>query len=174
LLGETMKKIIIFLFCLTIIYSISNQKEEILIPEEALRFRVIANSNSKEDQQLKLEIKEDVEKEINRLMLQAKDIQEARELMKENLPMIENIVKNYHVSFQMNFGNNVFPEKEYKGVTYPAGSYESLVITLGSGLGNNWWCVMFPPLCLLESKDNNLEDVEYQFFVKNVINQYLE
>ena len=64
------------------------------------------------------------------------------------------------------------PEKEYEGVTIPSGNYESLVITLGSGLGDNWWCVMFPPLCLLEAKDNNTENIEYKFLVQEILEKY--
>ncbi len=169
-----MKKIIIVLFCITVIYAIANQEEQILIPEDSIRFRVIANSDSMEDQNKKMEIKEAVDKEINKLMLQANNIEEARNLLQSNISNIEQVVNNYHVNYQMNFGNNYFPEKEFKGITYPEGNYESLVITLGSGLGQNWWCVMFPPLCLLEAEENQLDEVEYKSFVKTMINKYLE
>ena len=63
------------------------------------------------------------------------------------------------------------PEKEYKGTTYEEGYYESLVITLGSGEGDNWWCVLFPPLCLLEAEDS--DDVEYTSYVKELVDKYL-
>ena len=68
---------------------------------------------------------------------------------------------------------NYFPEKEYKGLTFDEGKYESLVITLGSGVGKNWWCIMFPPLCLLEAKENNLNEVEYKSYVKTMLDKYL-
>ena len=66
---------------------------------------------------------------------------------------------------------NYFPEKEYKGVVYEEGEYESLVITLGNGLGENFWCVLFPPLCLLDTEEEP-ENVEYTSFVKEVIDKY--
>jgi stage II sporulation protein R len=172
-LGEIMKKIILILFCITIAYSLLNGEEQILIPEDAIRFRVIANSNELEDQELKMEVKSAVENELNRLMTRAKTKEEAKQLIEKSLPSLEKIIENYHVDFQMNYGMNEFPVKEYKGVTYGAGKYESLVITLGSGLGENWWCVMFPPLCLLEAEETELDNVEYQFFVKNVLDKYL-
>lgn len=168
-----MKKIIIVLFCITICYAITSEKEEILIPEESIRFRVIANSDSEEDQTLKMEVKASVEKELNRLMVQAKNIQEARELIKNDLSTIEQLVNNYNVPYNINFGMNDFPEKEYKGITYESGKYESLVITLGSGIGKNWWCVMFPPLCLLEAEENDLNEVEYKSYVKTLLDKYL-
>ena len=68
--------------------------------------------------------------------------------------------------------SNYFPQKEFKGVTYEEGYYESLVVTLGSGSGDNWWCVLFPPLCLLEAEESEKDDVEYQFFVKELIDKY--
>ena len=68
---------------------------------------------------------------------------------------------------------NYFPKKVYKGVTYEAGNYESLVITLGDGLGKNWWWVMFPPLCLLEAEETEeTTEVEYKFFIKELIDKY--
>ena len=172
-LGEIMKKIIIILFCITIGYSILNKEEQILIPEESIRFRVIANSNSEEDQKLKMEIKKSVEKEINQLMTLAKNKEEAKTMIQNALPSIQSVVESYQIKYNINFGMNEFPEKEYKGVVYNAGKYESLVITLGSGLGKNWWCVMFPPLCLLEAEETELDQVEYQFFVKNLLEKYL-
>lgn len=168
-----MKKLIIILFCITICYAITSKQEEILIPEESIRFRVIANSNNEEDQKIKMEIKETVEKELNRLMVQANNVKEARELIKNDLSTIEQLVDHYNVPYNINFGMNLFPEKEYKGITYESGEYESLVITLGNGVGKNWWCVMFPPLCLLEAEENNLDEVEYKSYVKTMVEKYL-
>ncbi len=65
---------------------------------------------------------------------------------------------------------NHFPEKEYKGVIYEEGDYQSLVVTLGSGSGKNWWCVLFPPLCLLEN--NDMEEVEYRSFIADTVDKY--
>ena len=80
-----MKKIIIVLFSITLIYVLYSGEEQILIPEESLRFRVIANSDEQKDQQLKLEVKESVEAEINKLMVQANNIKEARELIQKTV-----------------------------------------------------------------------------------------
>ena len=72
----------------------------------------------------------------------------------------------------INFGDNYFPEKEYKDVIYEEGKYESLVVTLGNGEGDNWWCVLFPPICTLEVEEN--KDIEYKFFVKEIFEKYLK
>ena len=62
--------------------------------------------------------------------------------------------------------------KHYKGVLYPAGNYESLVITLGEGLGDNFWCVLFPPLCLLDNEVQDTSEVEYQLYVKKLLDKF--
>lgn len=166
-----MKKIIPVLFIFFLIYGYVN-KEEILIPSDAIRFRIIANSNDLQDQELKMKIKDAVEEELNRLMMNAKNSQEAKEIITENLTNIEKIVNEYTPNSKISFGLNYFPEKVYHGVTYESGEYESLVITLGTGTGNNWWCVMFPPLCLLEGKETETDDVEYKFYVQEIIDQF--
>ncbi len=172
MLGENMKKIIIALFCLTVTYSFLNQDTNIIIPDEAIRFRIIANSNSEADQNLKLQIKENIETELNNHMKTAKNIEEARNEIKQAIPNIENIMNRYQISYKINFGMNEFPKKEYKGVTYPSGKYESLVITLGQGLGDNWWCVMFPPLCLIEAEESEKENIEYKFYISEVLKSF--
>ena len=72
----------------------------------------------------------------------------------------------YDTDYEVDFGYNLFPEKKYKGVVYKEGYYESVVVTLGKGEGNNWWCVLFPPLCLMETDESNLEEIEYKSFIK--------
>jgi len=166
-----LKKIIVCLFIVMVTAVFINEKEELLIPDEAIRFRVIANSNSEYDQNLKLDIKEEVEKELYELVNSAKNIEEARSIIESNLDKIDNILKEFDVEYDISYGNNYFPEKTYKGIEYDEGLYESLVITVGSGLGENWWCVLFPPLCLLDSQEN-LDDAEYEFYATKLINKF--
>lgn len=166
-----MKKIIIILFFLAIITVSINEKENILIPNDAIRFRIIANSNSKEDQDLKKTIKNDVEEELFKLLKNANNIDDARIIINNNLSNIDNIVKKYNVSYDISYGNNYFPIKEYKGIKYNAGNYESLVIKLGNAVGDNWWCVLFPPLCLLDEK-NNINNYEYKLYANELINKF--
>ena len=103
----------------------------------------------------------------------------ARIILKEHQQELYDITSNYlkelgyDKDFEINYGYNYFPKKKYKGVTYDAGNYESLVITLGDGNGDNFWCVLFPPLCLLEADDSTTE-TEYKFFVKELIEKYIK
>lgn len=169
------KTIIIAIIVLTLI---AGKSETVTIPKEAIRFRVIASSNSKEDQILKKQITTDIYEEFSKIKYDTKDIEKVRSTIKSQIPTVEKVVKNtmneanLEKKYNINYGLNYFPEKEYKGVIYPEGEYESLVITIGDGLGENFWCVLFPPLCLLEAAEGETDNVEYTSFIKEVIEKY--
>ena len=167
-----MKKGIIILFLVSLGIIFMNQDEEIIIPNDAIRFRVIANSNSVEDQEEKTIIKDKIEQEVYALINGADNTSEVRSLIQDNMEEIEAIVDTYQVPYTISYGNNYFPSKNYKGVMYPEGNYESLVITLGEGAGNNFWCVLFPPLCLLENSKQDVSDVDYQLYVKKLLSGF--
>lgn len=171
-----MKKILIILAVIILILS-SEKTEKVTIPKEAIRFRVIANSNNEEDQKIKKEITNKLNKEFYKLN-QVSNIYDAKEQIELHIPLVRSIVeetleKNKLVKkYDVNYGLNYFPEKEYNGVIYPEGEYESLVVTIGDGLGENFWCVLFPPLCLLEANETDTTDIEYTSFIKEVIEKY--
>lgn len=174
-----MKKVIIIVALFVGIFYMSHKETEVIIPKEAIRFRVIANSNSSKDQQNKLIVRDSIQKQMTEDLTSTKNIEEARILIASNLNKYNNLIEktlqenNINSDFNINYGMNYFPKKVYKGVTYEAGNYESLVITLGDGLGKNWWCVMFPPLCLLEAEETEeTTEVEYKFFIKELIDKY--
>lgn len=174
-----MKKVIIIVALFVGIFYMSHKETEVIIPKEAIRFRVIANSNSSKDQQNKLIVRDSIQKQMTDDLTNTKNIEEARILIASNLNKYNNLIEktlqenNINSDFNINYGMNYFPKKVYKGVTYEAGNYESLVITLGDGLGKNWWCVMFPPLCLLEAEETEeTTEVEYKFFIKELIDKY--
>jgi len=147
-----------------------------IIPDDAIRIRVIANSNSDYDQKIKTKVKDLVEYDMYNLLKNTIDLEEARLLIKNNLDDVENNVdtllqkEKYELPFSINFGLNYFPKKKFKGITYKEGYYESVVVTLGEGLGDNWWCVLFPPLCMIEAEESN--DLEYTTMVEEIINKY--
>ncbi len=168
-----LKKIIVLLFFVTVlIYLTTGNTSGILIPSDAIRFRIIANSNSLEDQELKMKIREEIEPVFTQIMDSSNSKEETKKLIDQNMSKIEEIIEQYNVEYTINYGNNYFPEKEYKGIIYPEGNYESLVITLGSGLGNNWWCVLFPPLCLLEASEEESSNANYTFYIKEVLERF--
>ena len=173
-----MKKVIYIILSLVLLcLVITNNKDYYVIPNESIRLRIIANSNSIEDQYIKNKVKENIEKELSKELTYFDTINSSRKTIKKNLSKYKDIVKqtlekeNYQKDFKINYGLNYFPKKEYKGVIYEEGDYESLLITLGKGEGNNWWCVMFPPLCTLEVQEQ--DEIEYRIFIKDFIEKYL-
>ena len=172
-----MKKTIILILSIIAIYIFIGYKfSDIEIPEEALRIRILANSNSDYDQSVKNNVKEEIQDYVYNLLKDTKDINEARKIINSNLNYISLLTsknlesQNYNLPFKINFGLNYFPKKEYKGIKYKEGYYESLLITLGSGKGDNWWCVLFPPLCLLEAEEST--EVEYTTVVSEILKKY--
>ncbi len=172
-----MKKTIILILSIISIYIFIGYKfSDIEIPEEALRIRILANSNSDYDQSVKNNVKEEIQDYVYNLLKDTKDINEARKIINSNLNSISLLTsknlesQNYNLPFKINFGLNYFPKKEYKGIKYKEGYYESLLITLGSGKGDNWWCILFPPLCLLEAEEST--EVEYTTVVSEILKKY--
>lgn len=172
-----MKKTLIILAILVITMS-TLKTRVITIPKESIRFRVIANSNNKKDQQVKKDIITNLSTEIANIENNSTSLINSRENIQKSIPELKYIINrtiiesNYQDEYSINYGMNYFPKKVYKGVTYPEGEYESLVITLGDGLGDNFWCVLFPPLCLLETEENNKDEVKYSSLVQEIINKY--
>ena len=162
-----MKKVVFILFFLSIII-ISSKDNKYILPNDAIRFRIVANSNSLEDQQIKYKIKKDIEAELKYLLENNGSAVEMRNSINNNLENINNIVSSKTSDYKINYGYNYFPKKEYRNVIYPEGEYESLVITIGKGLGNNWWCVLYPPLCLIDESES---DYNYDLYVKKVLSK---
>lgn len=167
-----MKKVIISLFIVTILVLVNKNDTKVLIPDNAIRFRIIANSNSIEDQKEKIEIRNELEPIIADILTNSNTKEETKNKINLNMNKINNLLKKYEKNNDINYGLNFFPEKNYRGVTYKEGNYESLVVTLGDGLGDNWWCVLFPPLCLLEANENNFDDITYTSYLQELINKY--
>ena len=179
-----MKKIILIgivvLLSILLYVNVNADVSEIVIPEAAIRVRVIANSNSIYDQSMKMKVKKYIETTLSPKLIDIDDVDMAREVIEEEISLLESNIESlfsdegYNKEFMINFGDNYFPEKDYRGVHYDAGDYESLVVTIGEGEGDNWWCVLFPPLCLLEASENETGDVEYQFFVTKMLEKIFE
>ena len=163
-----MKKIIVFLFLCSSIFLF--KMDNSIYISNSIRYRIIANSDNINDQKLKWEINKEIIPIINKMDSSSKEAMEYS--IKNSIPKIEKIVSRYTNDFSINYGDNYFPQKEYHNVIYEDGYYPSLVITLGSSEGHNWWCFMCPPLCTLEASKENISDIEYDFYFKKIINKY--
>lgn len=137
-----------------------------MIPDEAIRLRILANSDSDGDQQVKLAVRDNVNAYVSELVQQIDHIEKAREVVASHVSEISRIVErtlkeyNLEQTFEVAYRTNVtFPLKVYGPYLYPAGEYEAVLITIGDGAGANWWCVLFPPLCFLDfSKEPEVAD----------------
>lgn len=177
-----MNKLILFILAIIILTGVitSYKEDYYIIPKESIRIRIIPNSDSIEDQLLKTQIQTNIELEIENDLKKSNSINETRTIIKSNLgkykKTIENVLKseNKTETYKIDYGYHHFPEKEYKGVKYEEGEYESLLITLGEGKGDNWWCVLFPPICSLEVEETNNEKIEYSLYIKEMFEKYVK
>lgn len=126
------------------------------IPKQALRLRIIANSDSAADQRLKRIIRDNVVVEVGQWVKHAKNATQARQIVERHIPQIEATAQKVehangvHEKIKTDVGQVPFPTKIYGNRVYPAGNYEALRITIGKGQGANWWCVLYPPLCFID------------------------
>ena len=172
-----MKYISYFILIFVIYFIISNYiSSNYVIPKEAIRVRIIANSNNTYDQEVKLKVKNIVTNNLYKSLYDVENIESARTKIKENINVLNEDINryfksiNYNKTYDINFGYNYFPKKIYKGIEYKEGDYESLVVKIGEAKGDNWWCVLFPPICMIEATES--DKVEYTTLVKDVINKY--
>jgi stage II sporulation protein R len=127
-----------------------------VIPDEAIRLRILANSDSEEDQAVKRKIRDRVNEEITLWVQDLTSLGEARTTIRSGLPQLQQIAEEVMAAegldqtVQVDFEKVEFPTKLYGQFLYPAGEYEAILITLGEGKGANWWCVLYPPLCFLD------------------------
>ncbi|MGG3571717.1 stage II sporulation protein R [Bacillus gobiensis] len=155
----------IYIYCLLIGAIASLYKEETaqstsgetkVIPDEAIRLRILANSDAEEDQELKRKIRDEVKGEITSWVQDLTSVEEARNVISSRVPELEEVAEQVmnqegmKQKISVEFNKVAFPTKLYGNFVYPAGDYEAVLITLGEGQGANWWCVLFPPLCFLD------------------------
>lgn len=129
------------------------------LAEKVVRLHVLANSDSEEDQALKLLVRDRVLIRATELLEQAGDRAEAEAMLRRELPALERLAareiraEGYDYAVSAELTDTAFPTREYDGFTLPAGDYLALRVVIGEGAGRNWWCVVFPPLCTAASAD---------------------
>jgi len=169
-----MKKVMLVMFAILIVFVVYKKvyADSVIVPDSSIRLRVIPNSNSSYDQAMKQVVRDYLESDVYDMFKDTNNIDDAREIINDNLNKININIQNifdkykYNMDFSVNYGSNYFPEKEFKNVVYEEGYYESIVVSIGEARGDNWWCVLFPNLCLVSE-----DDVEYTSLVKEIINK---
>ena len=153
-----------FLICL-MLSMISFDAESQAISEEVLRLHILADSDSAEDQALKLKVRDRIQELCADIFSQCDSETDAENIVEKRLPEILSAASEV---VRENGGSDVvrgelvnmyFTTRTYDNITLPAGNYNALRITIGSGSGHNWWCVMFPPICVGAASDVNISDV---------------
>ena len=149
--------------------------------ERPFRLHVIANSDSAADQTVKLKVRDAVLEYTGAGMMQCKNAQEAEEYARLQAEGIAQTAKRvleeegFDYDAQVVVGKSYFPEKTYGEITYPAGEYEAVRVILGEGAGQNWWCVLFPPLCLIsleEDANTTCRDGQTEVRFESVFSQW--
>lgn len=146
--------------------------------KEIIRFHIRANSNLKEDQDLKQKIRDEILSSMGDKFKSIDNIEESRQLIMDNLQEMKSITqkvihkegKDYEVAVSLGLDN--FPIRKYGSLILPQGEYETLLIEIGEAKGQNWWCVMFPPLCFVDithstaiASDDTDDDVLNEFII---------
>jgi len=163
-----MKRILLLVFALTVaLMSWEGQKAEANlvdqgpIPQQSIRLRIIANSDSIQDQWLKREVRDEIVKQMNTWVTSIDRYEDAVGLVEKRLPELEALVektirdRGFTYTAQVDFGQVPFPTKQYGSYIYPAGDYQALRVRIGEAKGQNWWCVLFPPLCFIDMSNGD-------------------
>lgn len=130
------------------------EREQTQLADSLLRLHVLANSDSEEDQALKLKVRDGVLEQAEDLLEQVSTLEQARETLENNLSILQQAgqavveQQGYDYPVAVSMEQTWFPTKEYEEFALPAGTYQALRVVIGQGAGQNWWCVVFPPLCI--------------------------
>ena len=133
------------------------------IKDKLIRFHVIANSDTYEDQNLKLKVRDKVVEALSEKLSNVNSVEEAENILEENIDYVNEIAKEvieennytYKVTTMLSYEN--FPDKVYGDCVFPQGNYEAFRVIIGEGKGQNWWCVMFPSLCFVDESKNSVD-----------------
>lgn len=150
-------------------YSISNDLEKNLF-----RLHIIANSDSEEDQNLKLYVRDNIINYLKKYQFSNKN--ELINFLNEHSAELNEVIKSsivqkgYNYSFTIEIGNSFFPQKKYENIILPSGYYDGLKIKIGKAEGKNWWCVLFPPMCLINKSTCELPE-ESELILENSLSE---
>ena len=138
---------------LTMLWGAWSMQEQDVLEQKMIRLHVIANSDAQDDQALKLQVRDAVLAQATDILQQSRDMVDAERKLSLALPAIETaarekvVAEGYDYAVAARLEQTEFPTKEYDGFSLPAGEYLALRVVIGEGAGQNWWCVVFPPLC---------------------------
>ena len=150
------------------------------IEDSVFRLHVIANSDSTEDQNLKYIVRDKVLEYINNISKNVSSKEDVIKMAQDNIDKIQTIAENtikengYNYCVKLAIGNYAFPTKTYGDISFPAGFYDALKIEIGEAKGQNWWCVMFPPLCFVDVSSGIVPEESKEIIKENLLNEEYE
>lgn len=158
------RKIMIFIVLLVFVCSgiFVASAQESRLDHSVLRLHVVANSDAPADQALKMAVKDEIVRYLQAEFSHINDVDEAQAMAQKNRGQIEKIAQQkiktsgYDYPVEVTIGEFAFPLKSYGNMVFPAGEYQAVRVVIGKGAGKNWWCVLFPPLCLVSSADRGM------------------
>ena len=145
--------------------------------DEYFRMHIRANSNSSEDQNIKYEIRDSVVQVLTPILCNVESKSEAMSILANNLDLVVDTANSilsangFAYTASASIHSELFPTRSYDDVTLVSGVYDSLIISLGSGTGDNWWCVVYPPLCFVGT-DNSTSNIVYRSKLLDIINKF--
>jgi len=143
-----------------------------------LRLHIRANSNSVADQAVKYEVRQAVIDEFAPIFAFVTTREQAMNVLRQNLSRIENVSNNvlrehgFDYTARASLRNEYFPTRDYHGITVPSGMYDALILELGDAAGNNWWSVVYPPLCFLDNNIGGDRGVVYRSRIQEIVRRF--
>ncbi|MBC5625670.1 stage II sporulation protein R [Clostridium sp. NSJ-49] len=144
------------------------------VADKLIRFHVIANSDSEEDQALKLKVRDKIIDKMSIKLESVESLDDAREILNSSIEEVNSIAKEviaeegFDYDVKTMLSNENFPDKIYGDYIFPQGNYEAYRVIIGSGEGQNWWCVMFPPLCFVDESKNIVDTKKLDENIANI------
>ncbi len=172
-----MKNIIIVVILLVVVVSLICVCQPTSDTQQLLRIHIRANSNSQCDQNVKYIVKQAIVDYLVPYVSQCYSLQDAISIVSAKLSDIEHVANNtlldcgYSYDSHVRLCQELFPDRVYDGVTVPSGVYDALIVELGSGTGDNWWCVVYPPLCFVGSYSSG-DSIVYQSKLYEIISKW--
>lgn len=177
-----MKKVFIILVSVVlvgiILVGLTNNVDRQVKENDYLRIHIRANSNEKIDQEIKYEVKNAIVDFLSPYVANLTSVSESKRVVSKKLSEIENVAnetltdKGFNYNATVSLRSEYFPDRSYDDYFLKEGIYDALIVELGSGKGNNWWCVVFPPLCFVNAEETSDEKIEYKSKLVEIINNF--
>ena len=166
---------LIVCICLPCVFLVGCNKET----DSVVRIHIRANSNEVCDQEVKLDVRDKVVSFVTPLIAECKNSNEVKNVLSSNLGLIEDVAdgvlreQGLNYKSEAKLTNEYFPSRDYDGNVFPSDYYDALILNLGTGTGNNWWCVAYPPLCFV-GEDLGTGGIKYKSKLLELIDKFFK